>query len=158
MFIFIFFLFLFLFIFFFFFFFFNDTATTEIYTLSLHDALPILKAKAKKPDTSVKQRQTLGVLLIMCAILITLSVISYSPLDAPQAETNMGDLPAVFTRSDPVVNAHADTVQNWLGLIGSMMADFFINKTIGYAAIIFPLLLGAWSLAFFKFTTRQRRK
>src|SRR5947209_13655236 len=28
---------------FFFFFFFNDTATTEIYTLSLHDALPILK-------------------------------------------------------------------------------------------------------------------
>src|SRR2546430_15260296 len=27
---------------FFYFFFFNDTATTEIYTLSLHDALPIL--------------------------------------------------------------------------------------------------------------------
>src|SRR6516162_11497535 len=30
-----------LFFFLFFFFFFNDTATTEIYTLSLHDALPI---------------------------------------------------------------------------------------------------------------------
>src|SRR6266853_7036517 len=30
-----------LFVCFFFFFFFNDTATTEIYTLSLHDALPI---------------------------------------------------------------------------------------------------------------------
>src|SRR5256885_11938568 len=29
----------------FFFFFFNDTATTEIYTLSLHDALPILKRR-----------------------------------------------------------------------------------------------------------------
>src|SRR2546426_3320343 len=29
----------------FFFFFFNDTATTEIYTLSLHDALPILMSK-----------------------------------------------------------------------------------------------------------------
>src|SRR2546422_7297251 len=28
-----------------FFFFFNDTATTEIYTLSLHDALPISGAK-----------------------------------------------------------------------------------------------------------------
>src|SRR5438128_4715620 len=28
----------------FFFFFFNDTATTEIYTLSLHDALPISQA------------------------------------------------------------------------------------------------------------------
>src|SRR5258707_2089286 len=30
---------------FFFFFFFNDTATTEIYTLSLHDALPIWSLK-----------------------------------------------------------------------------------------------------------------
>ena len=29
-----------------FFFFFNDTATTEIYTLSLHDALPICSANA----------------------------------------------------------------------------------------------------------------
>src|SRR6266542_4454118 len=29
--------------FYFFFFFFNDTATTEIYTLSLHDALPIYR-------------------------------------------------------------------------------------------------------------------
>src|SRR5256885_9731816 len=28
------------------FFFFNDTATTEIYTLSLHDALPICRAQA----------------------------------------------------------------------------------------------------------------
>src|SRR5712671_8092435 len=32
--------------FFFFFFFFNDTATTEIYTLSLHDALPIFNGSA----------------------------------------------------------------------------------------------------------------
>src|SRR5256885_15577204 len=31
-------------LFLFFFFFFNDTATTEIYTLSLHDALPISAA------------------------------------------------------------------------------------------------------------------
>src|SRR5258708_27925228 len=30
----------------FFFFFFNDTATTEIYTLSLHDALPIYQRDA----------------------------------------------------------------------------------------------------------------
>src|SRR5476651_2855734 len=30
-----------------FFFFFNDTATTEIYTLSLHDALPIFPALAQ---------------------------------------------------------------------------------------------------------------
>src|SRR2546426_12542975 len=35
------------------FFFFNDTATTEIYTLSLHDALPISRvAAAELPDSA----------------------------------------------------------------------------------------------------------
>src|SRR3712207_6984509 len=35
------------------FFFFNDTATTEIYTLSLHDALPIWRRAAhEKPEDS----------------------------------------------------------------------------------------------------------
>src|SRR2546430_5223986 len=31
-----------------FFFFFNDTATTEIYTLSLHDALPISRSRSRR--------------------------------------------------------------------------------------------------------------
>src|SRR3712207_7337920 len=35
-----------------FFFFFNDTATTEIYTLSLHDALPIFGLGAARPDAA----------------------------------------------------------------------------------------------------------
>src|SRR3989475_12536112 len=34
----------------FFFFFFNDTATTEIYTLSLHDALPIFEAHRRDAE------------------------------------------------------------------------------------------------------------
>src|SRR2546430_9779454 len=32
------------------FFFFNDTATTEIYTLSLHDALPISRTASRHAD------------------------------------------------------------------------------------------------------------
>src|SRR2546426_8984683 len=36
------------------FFFFNDTATTEIYTLSLHDALPIL---SRNPNGGGQRRQ-----------------------------------------------------------------------------------------------------
>src|SRR5260221_1161296 len=35
------------------FFFFNDTATTEIYTLSLHDALPILNRNRKPIAKSI---------------------------------------------------------------------------------------------------------
>src|SRR6266550_7694568 len=51
---------LFLFFFHFFFFFFNDTATTEIYTLSLHDALPIFEhcfARFAFPDAFVAPQQ-----------------------------------------------------------------------------------------------------
>src|SRR3712207_8219494 len=35
------------------FFFFNDTATTEIYTLSLHDALPIYRQPGQAPGAAV---------------------------------------------------------------------------------------------------------
>ena len=34
-------------------FFFNDTATTEIYTLSLHDALPICAAAGQRRTTKL---------------------------------------------------------------------------------------------------------
>src|SRR6266581_9264527 len=46
------------FMFFFFFFFFNDTATTEIYTLSLHDALPI--SRCWRPRTRVRHTSGAG--------------------------------------------------------------------------------------------------
>src|SRR2546422_7835499 len=44
-----------------FFFFFNDTATTEIYTLSLHDALPIL-AQMQEAETLTAQGDVPGTL------------------------------------------------------------------------------------------------
>src|SRR2546430_4193986 len=44
------------------FFFFNDTATTEIYTLSLHDALPIcgISELLKQADLAMYQAKTAG--------------------------------------------------------------------------------------------------
>src|SRR3712207_8500926 len=39
------------------FFFFNDTATTEIYTLSLHDALPISAYLSRSSGETVEPRQ-----------------------------------------------------------------------------------------------------
>src|SRR5699024_11873547 len=40
-----------------FFFFFNDPATTQIYTLSLHDALPISRTLAAVPETPPRPEQ-----------------------------------------------------------------------------------------------------
>src|SRR3712207_7026821 len=39
------------------FFFFNDTATTEIYTLSLHDALPIYRDQRAEGEAAARQRR-----------------------------------------------------------------------------------------------------
>src|SRR5256885_12178415 len=48
----------------FFFFFFNDTATTEIYTLSLHDALPIYtrsrRRQSRRESLHLYHQRTLG--------------------------------------------------------------------------------------------------
>src|SRR5207237_9766366 len=43
------------------FFFFNDTATTEIYTLSLHDALPISQARGHRRAPAQPPRPHRGV-------------------------------------------------------------------------------------------------
>src|SRR3712207_7099478 len=48
------------------FFFFNDTATTEIYTLSLHDALPILRLM------TVVGRGGIGKTAMVCRLLKSL--------------------------------------------------------------------------------------
>src|SRR2546422_10749640 len=43
-----------------FFFFFNDTATTEIYTLSLHDALPISADRYQRQSGPADRRRAKG--------------------------------------------------------------------------------------------------
>src|SRR2546430_6065038 len=48
----------------FFFFFFNDTATTEIYTLSLHDALPIFLDDHHQPAERLRQLALRGLVLL----------------------------------------------------------------------------------------------
>src|SRR5215216_7671178 len=48
-----------------FFFFFNDTATTEIYTLSLHDALPILNPYRPAYDALARFARQQGVRTIL---------------------------------------------------------------------------------------------
>jgi len=124
-----------------------------------------LKAPRSKPDAMVRQRQVLGFSCVVMAVLVLLAIISYSSDDASRAETKISDLPSLFlphgNTPDPIreaVRASADQAKNWLGLIGAMLANFLINKTIGFAAILYPIFFGAWSLAFFRFTYKQRRR
>src|SRR5216683_8261560 len=75
-------------------FFFNDTATTEIYTLSLHDALPISRA-------SVLTGQVLGSLIrTMITIVLVLGVallMGFRPTTHPVAWIAALGVIALFT-------------------------------------------------------------
>src|SRR5260221_13433988 len=58
---------------FFFFFFFNDTATTEIYTLSLHDALPIYGGSLFRPGQPDSSDALLRAMALVESLDVTIS-------------------------------------------------------------------------------------
>src|SRR2546428_9898870 len=78
-----------------FFFFFNDTATTEIYTLSLHDALPISVAPARVGDADHGHRDHPGRGFGAHDRLVRL-------LDGAGADVALGDLRPVFRGGRPL--------------------------------------------------------
>src|SRR5260370_29259021 len=66
-------------------FFFNDTATTEIYTLSLHDALPILARLVRQgeADALVSAGNTGALMTVARFVLGTLPSVQRPALAAP---------------------------------------------------------------------------
>src|SRR3712207_7496235 len=63
------------------FFFFNDTATTEIYTLSLHDALPILALRRQPAPSPPAHRDDAAV---RGSAAMTESVCAFRPGQYPE--------------------------------------------------------------------------
>src|SRR2546430_16431418 len=66
-----------------FFFFFNDTATTEIYTLSLHDALPIYGA-----DGDVRAALRGGGRLLFAPVILQRSLYGAGQVDRSEEHTS----------------------------------------------------------------------
>src|SRR5256886_17605953 len=70
------------------FFFFNDTATTEIYTLSLHDALPILVLQSQSYPT-----EFLGCMIgAVRGNAVIVQRIAPADVDAPRSEEHTSEL------------------------------------------------------------------
>src|SRR2546426_1791734 len=74
------------------FFFFNDTATTEIYTLSLHDALPISLAFERPAEFTGKELEIAGSELTNLEAAKVFSRVLGKPVDRKSTRLNSSHL------------------------------------------------------------------
>jgi len=110
------------------------------------------ESKETKPRKSLDSKRKLdiiGILMMVSAMLLLLALVSHSHADETVADIGLTDFLRLFG-GDPEVQARADTTSNWLGLFGAILANFFINITVGYFSIAFPVLLLLWGWAIFR--------
>jgi len=96
-----------------------------------------------KPKKSLRG-EVVNFSFIVISILVGLSIVSYSPADDASSEIGFFDMFKLFL-GDETMRARADTIHNWLGIFGAYIANFFVNSTLGYFAIAFPLILLVFS-------------
>src|SRR3989449_11413384 len=82
----------------FFFFFFNDTATTEIYTLSLHDALPIC-VEGKKKYWPMKNTRAIRTAANTARFSMLTSLVASSGADPSRPDERGDTAPAATPRA-----------------------------------------------------------
>lgn len=100
-------------------------------------------------DPDERLRHVASIVLFLAAALILLALISYTPHDQANVDVRPRDVIGLVT-NDAVVAARADTTENWLGLVGAMLAHLLVNATLGYATIVVPLLIGLWGVALYR--------
>jgi len=95
-----------------------------------------------------KKKKLLGIFLVILALLIFLSIISYSRYDESFFSYKFLDL--FGFGSNPELTNKAATTHNWLGIFGAYVSHFLIRSTIGYFSIIFPVIMFIWGYAILK--------
>lgn len=108
------------------------------------------KPKQKKQDNNngyfiisvEKKKKLFGLILSVFAMLIFLSILSYTKSDESLLG-GLGDFVKVFNPS-PEFSNRVSGIGNWLGIFGAHISYFLIHSTIGYASLIFPIIMFIW--------------
>lgn len=79
---------------------------------------------------SDKQREIIGILLIIIGVFVMLSLMSHNPAEEATLAPDVA-------------------IENWMGILGVMVSTALIKYTIGYVSAIFPLLLMLWGFWLF---------
>ncbi len=97
----------------------------------------------KKQKNSIRS-EVINFSLLVISILVGLSILSFSPADDARSEIGFFDTFRLLI-GDETVRAKAATINNWLGLFGAYISHFFVNYTLGYFSIAFPVVLFIFS-------------
>ena len=90
-----------------------------------------------------KKKKLIGIFILLFGVIVLLSILTYSRYDQANLRYSFSDLFKVFS-SEPEFTRRAESTNNWLGIFGAYLSDFFINGTLGFFSIIFPLIAIIW--------------
>lgn len=103
------------------------------------------KVKIRKYD---KHYKIISILIIVIALLLFFSFVSYSKADESNSQVSFGELLSLFFGNEEI-KAKAATTHNWLSLFGAVIANFFFKKTVGFWIIALPYFMVMWSWILF---------
>lgn len=86
------------------------------------------------PGANKRLNELIGFLWLVAALLVGLSLVSYSPLD-----------PSLNTATP----AQSPPAQNWIGVVGAYLADLLL-QSLGFVAFLLPVLLLALAWQWFR--------
>lgn len=90
------------------------------------------------------EKKIFAIFLTLCGLIGMLAVLSYTPYDVSLSTWELRDFWRLLI-GDPQLRAVAETTQNWLGIVGALIADFLINYLLGYWVLSIPVLLLLWA-------------
>ncbi|MCS6808773.1 MAG: DNA translocase FtsK 4TM domain-containing protein [Bacteroidota bacterium] len=102
------------------------------------------------------KRELLASMLVFVAVLLVLALVSYNPSDVAYAhvsDTTVEQLEHIATplnKKEIALSAKLAeeyTIHNWLGYLGAIIAHVLYIYTVGYSAIVFPVVLIVWASA-----------
>jgi S-DNA-T family DNA segregation ATPase FtsK/SpoIIIE len=96
-----------------------------------------------------KKKKLLGIIFIVLALLVFLSILSYSPYDESSFSFTFRELVDFIKQNSEILN-RASTTHNWLGIFGAYVSHFFLNSVIGYFSVVFPIILFIWGYSIAK--------
>lgn len=92
-------------------------------------------AQSSRTVESARKVEIIGIIVIAIAILLGLSIISYTPEDYQFAQNQ--EFLELF---DPDTSSRL--VQNWLGPVGAYLSHFLVYSLFGYSSLLLALLIG----------------